>query len=261
MTSLVFSSDGKTLASGSRDSTIRLWDVETGKELRIFHHHPRVNSVSFSSDGKTFASGSDANTIKLWNVKSEEELRTLTGHSGVVMSVSIYSDGKTLASGSGDGTIKLWDVESGKELRTLNGHSAYVNSVSFSSDGKTLASSSGDKKIKLWDVSTGKELCSLIAIAETEWTVTTPEGRFDTNKDLDNIEGVHWIVSDNPLAPASLDIFMRQYYEPNLLSRILKCTADGTCDKEFKPLPPIGEINRVQPRATSPVIRLRAPNR
>ena len=105
-----FSSDGKTLASGSRDNTIKLWNVETGKEIRTLSgHNEGVTSVSFSSDGKTLASGSEDKTIKLWNVETGKEIRSLSGHNSSVLSVSFSSDGKTLASGSDDKTIKLWN--------------------------------------------------------------------------------------------------------------------------------------------------------
>ena len=150
--SVSFSSDGKILATGSSDTTIKLWDVETGQEIRTLKgHNGHVYSASFSSDGKTLASGSEDTTIKLWNVETGKEIGTLKGHNDVVRSVSFSSDGKTLASGSKDKTIKLWNVETGKEIRTLTGHNSTVTSVSFSPDGKTLATGSSDGTIKLWN--------------------------------------------------------------------------------------------------------------
>ncbi|MCA2605172.1 WD40 repeat domain-containing protein [Microcystis sp. M26BS1] len=159
VTSVSFSRDGRTLASGSRDNTIKLWNIRTGKEIRTLQgHNSRVSSVSFSRDGKTLASGSDDKTIKLWNVETGQEIRTFKGHNGSVFSVSFSPDGKTLATSSGDNTIKLWNVETGQEIRTLSGHNSFVRSVSFSSDGKTLATGSGDKTIKLWNIETGQEI-------------------------------------------------------------------------------------------------------
>ncbi|MGB8686247.1 MAG: CHAT domain-containing protein, partial [Microcoleus sp.] len=143
VSSVSFSTDGKTLASGSYDKTIKLWDVTTGKAIRtLLGHSDVVSSVSFSTDGKTLASGSGDKTIKLWDVTTGKAIRTLQGHSKMVQDVSFSPDGKTLASGSYDNTIKLWDVATGKEIRTLKGHSNQVLSVSFSPDGKTLASGS-----------------------------------------------------------------------------------------------------------------------
>ena len=111
VSSVSFSPDGKTLASGSADQTIKLWDVTTGKEIRTFQGHSRsVLSVSFSPDGKTLASGSYDNTIKLWDVTTGKEIHTFQGHSAGVWSVSFSPDGKTLASGSADETVILWNV-------------------------------------------------------------------------------------------------------------------------------------------------------
>ncbi|MEH2425326.1 MAG: hypothetical protein V7K48_31815 [Nostoc sp.] len=177
--SVSFSPDGKTLASGSADATIKLWNLETGKEIRtLTGHDNNVRSVSFSPDSKTLASGSDDKTIKLWNLETGKEIRTLTGHDNWVSSVSFSPDGKTLASGSADATIKLWNLETGKEIHTLTGHDNSVFSVSFSPDGKTLASGSADKTIKLWNLETGKEIRTLTGHDNFVWSVSfSPDGK------------------------------------------------------------------------------------
>jgi WD40 repeat protein len=109
--SVAFSPDGRLLASGSGDKTIKLWDVATGSLVRTLSGHTSwVNSVAFSPDGRLLASGSADNTIKLWDVASGSLVRTLTGHTDWVRSVAFSPDGRLLASGSGDDTIKLWDI-------------------------------------------------------------------------------------------------------------------------------------------------------
>ncbi|MFM6325201.1 MAG: WD40 repeat domain-containing protein [Microcystis panniformis] len=122
--SVNFITDSKNLVSGSNDNTIRLWNVETGLEIRTLKgHNDFVQSVNFSPDGKTLVSGSYDTTIKLWNVETGQEIRTLKGHDRSVSSVNFSPDGKTLVSGSWDKTIKLWSNETGWDLDALMGRS------------------------------------------------------------------------------------------------------------------------------------------
>ncbi|MEH2241530.1 protein kinase domain-containing protein [Nostoc sp.] len=160
--SVALSPDGRIIASGSGDKTIKLWDVSTGREISTLQGHSSyVDSVVFSPDGKSLASGSDDKTIKLWDVTTGGQIRTLQAHSSRVQSVAFSPDSKTLASGSRGKTIKLWDMTTGGQIHTLQGHFNYVYSVAFSPDSKTLASGSRDRTIKLWDVTTGGQIHTL----------------------------------------------------------------------------------------------------
>ncbi|NJM71303.1 MAG: protein kinase [Scytonema sp. RU_4_4] len=157
--SVAFSVDGKTLASGSDDNTIKIWSLANQQQIRTFKGHSKwVWTVAFSPNGKTVASGSADKTIRLWNLETGQEIGTLKGHTDGVSSIVFSPDGKTLVSGSLDKTIKLWNLETGQEIYTFKEHSKAVASVAFSPDGTTLASGSWDKTIKLWNLATQKQI-------------------------------------------------------------------------------------------------------
>ncbi|GLA13524.1 hypothetical protein AnigIFM62618_010513 [Aspergillus niger] len=112
--SVAFSGNGQLLASGSRDKTIKLWDVATGALKHTLEGHSDwVHSVAFSGNGQLLVSGSRDKTIKLWDAATGALKHTLEGHSGWVCSVAFSGNGQLLASGSRDKTIKLWDAATG----------------------------------------------------------------------------------------------------------------------------------------------------
>ena len=158
VTSVAFSPDGNTLASGSWDDTIRIWDVATGSHKEPLRGNRYiVYSVAFSPDGNTLASASGDTNIRLWDVATGRLKHTLTEHWNTSNTVAFSPDGNTIASGSDDATIMLWDVATGTQKETFSGHIYDVNTVAFSPDGNTIASGSDDASIRLWDVATGTQ--------------------------------------------------------------------------------------------------------
>src|SRR5207247_598595 len=162
ISSLAYFPDGKRLASGSADKTVKIWTIPSGEETATLRGHTDyVSSVAISPDGKLLATGSFDKTAKLWHLATNEEKASLHGHRAVVSSVAFSPDGKTLAAGIRYGTVILWDMPSKKERATLKGHKSDVWSVAFFPDGKILASADGDwdqpGKVKLWEAATGQE--------------------------------------------------------------------------------------------------------
>ena len=142
-----------TLASGSNDKTIKIWNPKTGVCIHTLQGHTdSVSALAQLIDG-TLASGSNDQTIKIWNPKTGVCIRTLQGHTAYVYALAQLADG-TLASGSYDKTIKIWNPKTGACIRTLQGHTSVVCALAQLTDG-TLASGSWDHTIKIWNPKTG----------------------------------------------------------------------------------------------------------
>ncbi|MCL6590461.1 MAG: WG repeat-containing protein [Firmicutes bacterium] len=179
---VAFSPDGKLIASGSDDKTVKLFNADTGTLIRTFTGHTDyVWSVDFSPDGKTLLSCSDDRTIRLWEVVTGNVSMICKGHNGNVRAAAFSPDGRWIASGGGDKTIRLWDVSAGKSIRVfgslLTGHSKPIQTLAFSPDGSYLASGSHDRTIKIWEAATGKLVRTLKGHAEEIYALTfSPDG-------------------------------------------------------------------------------------
>ena len=161
VSSVAFSPDGPTLASGDEDGNVHIWDLSDpmAEPVILPIHEEQVMSVAFSPDGGPYeghlASGSIDGTVTLWDLNDREtEPRSHTVHDSGVNAVAFSPDGRTLASGSDDSTVVLWDLSNPDAARIiLPGHESSVLSVAFSPDGRILASGSRDNTVRLWDLS------------------------------------------------------------------------------------------------------------
>lgn len=175
--------DGRKAVSGSKDKTLRVWDLESGQCLKTLVGHTNdVISVSVTPDGKTAVSGSRDWTIRVWDLESGRCLRTLKGHSESVNSVVITPDGRKAVSGSFDETIKVWDIDEGKLHNTLYGHSGGIPSgvytVCTTANGRIAISEGGEGTLRLWDLETGDCLNVLHDQSNNVNSVNlTPDGR------------------------------------------------------------------------------------
>lgn len=178
--SVAYSPDGKMLASGGDDQTVKLWDTTTWRQIASLEGHAGgLLSVKFSPDGKTLASGGDDRIVKLWDVATRRERGAIRGHGGKIYSVAFSPDGNSLATASDDHTVKLWDVATGSAPFTdLKGHTDELNSVAFSPNGTAVATASDDKLVKLWDSTTGRELKTLHGhTAMVQSVAYSPDGK------------------------------------------------------------------------------------
>jgi WD40 repeat protein len=249
-----FSPDSKEILTISLDGTARSWDPQTGKpssSIRgAFFSNP---AAAFSPDGRSVAL-SDVRDVLLWDPVSNG-VRRIGEHDHGITSFAFSEHGGRLLSGSMDRSARLWNVAAGGEVLRLEGHTGTVSSVTFLPPRKHrptrthLVTASQDLTVRIWDVEPSaapvrgevpraRERCRLVSF-RGGWAVFDPEGRFDTNN-LDEITGIHWLASDEPLRPLSAEIFMRDYYEPRLLRRVL----DG---ETFRDVRSLAGLDRAQP--------------
>jgi WD40 repeat protein len=168
---LAFSLDGQTLASGSDDKSIRLWNWHTGECQRILRGHKSwISAVAYSPDGSLLASASEDQSVRLWDSRSNHCLKTLQGHSNGVWSVAFHPHNTQIASGSQDGFVRLWSSSDGEYQGSFPAHSHWVWSVAYSPNGTLIATGSEDQSIKLWHP-TGQLLQTLLGHRDTVFSV------------------------------------------------------------------------------------------
>jgi WD40 repeat protein/serine/threonine protein kinase len=177
--SVAFSPDGKYILTGTRETRVRLWDIQTGMTVRTFDSLiGGVFSVTFSPDGNYIAVGARNSKAFIWDVRTGQTIHVLEGHTGAVWAVAFSPDGKTLLTGSGDDTARLWDVQTGQTLRVLQGHLLDVTSVAFSPDGKDVLTVSADATARLWDTQSGQRLREFTGHTDSVWSgAFSPDGK------------------------------------------------------------------------------------
>lgn len=250
-----FSPDGRRFAYMPKGQSI--WDSFRNKtEIQVYEVGPAgawpklfekdverefgshfVSKIAFNSNGKMIAS-EDKDTIKVWDADNGKQLYEHKLDLGTSVSNFVFVPQRDVLTFTVFSKIYSWDLST-KRVEKLRIETDLWGSLAYSPDGRTLALGGVENKVRLFNVTTQDELGNLVAPNEDDWMLTTPEGRFDTSR-LDEVEEVHWIMPDDPFNPEPVEVFMRHFYEPRLLTRLL--SADG-----FKEVPDLAKINRAQP--------------
>lgn len=247
--SVAISPDNRTVLT--TDGTARLWDAETGREIRKlvlkarpseFTQNGEIASVfaAFSPDGKQIFTGGMGSNPPLWDATTGDMIKRLKSDSDEDTTWTYAPEGRALWSTDKDNRLQLWDLTMTARIGELKGHEAGTQSLAISPDSRFVLTKNGDRTVRLWNLSTGQELCQMSTFEDGSWVVVDREGRFDTNN-LEEIRGLHWVMPDDPFTPVPLEIFMREYYEPRLLQRVLQ-------EETFRPVRSLLDLNRAQPK-------------
>jgi len=198
---VVFSQDGRWIATGSRDKTARIFETATGKEIAILPHRKAVVAIAFSPDGDHVATASLDGVARVFETISGKEVAGLQ-HRDAVMAVIFSPDGSHVATGSLDGTARVFESTSGKEIARLI-HGGAVLAVAFSPDGRRIVTGSYDATARIFEAATGKELARLMHKGWVAAVAFSPNGHLLATGGLDQTARVFETATGREIAHLS----------------------------------------------------------
>jgi WD40 repeat protein len=179
VTALAFSPDGRLIASGHDNGSIRIWDIEKRQKIHsLADAHKSVSALAFSADGKTLASAGEEKSIHLWDVANGEPRRTLSGHKDRIPALAFHPLQPRLFSAGWDTTVRVWDAGTGEPIILLNNHASQVHTIALSPGGHLLASADSADSIHLWDLERNRDVKVWAGNgAEVRCLAFSPDGR------------------------------------------------------------------------------------
>jgi WD40 repeat protein/uncharacterized caspase-like protein len=254
---LAFLPDGRSLAAGDELGEVHFFAlVPSVRPIQPFSApeiNATVSAIDFSASGSRMAVGygNGFNRAVLYDLRSRASV--MTGHAtGWINDVAFDSAGLRIVTVGQDQRAFVWNAASGAELGNA-GSRAVILGLGLSRDGRRLATIA-DGTIQLWSLSPEGRVQPLAELADLEaanWIAVGEDGRFDTG-DPEELKQIAWLMPDDPLRPLAVDTYMRDYYEPRLLPRLLGCRnaeplQPEACRDAFTPIRPLRELNRVAP--------------
>jgi WD40 repeat protein/uncharacterized caspase-like protein len=264
VSSVAFSANGRFVLTGYQDGRIGIFHASTAKRERFLRGHDRsILCVAVSPDQRFILSG-DKEEMILWDFASGREMRRIDRSTGISCPSVFLNDGLHVISAKRSwdvnarkgATLRIWNFKNGAVKVMLGdggyGESSEISSLEISPDDTFAFSRHQDGAIRIWNLKARALLVTLdTGESANDWLVIDPSGRFDSGA-LDDGAPFSWVASDDAFRPLPPEIFMRDYFEPRLLPRLLACheaemTRPGACEKEFKPVRPLASLNRSQP--------------
>lgn len=248
-----FAPDSNRLVIGciersSLSGSTTLFDVAARKMLFSVPGGGRRQSAVFTPDGKYLLYGSEIGSVGVWDLSKGYQVRSFKGHQAFVDRIAVSPDSRFAVSAEGGrAAAHLWEIATAKEIHILRGSVESIpSSLAFLPNGRRLMVGYRDGTAEFFDADSGSLLASMFLLIENlsllpsiSWTIVAPDGRFDINR-LEGQIPLHWIVSDQPTTPLPIEVFMRDYYEPRLLPRLLN-------GEKLPPIPNIAARNRMRP--------------
>ena len=205
-----------TVSRNEKGEKVRVWDTTNGKEVGAgYDHTSSVVSAQFLPDNKRVLTASKNGDVRLWDVKSSVTINRIEVGNDLTNAQLSANEVRLLTSSWSETCV--WETASGTKLFALTEN--LVGSAAWFSNDGNLIFSARDGLVRIW-TSDGKKLCDLLSFRNGNWVVADPDGRFDSSSP-DEIKDAHWILPDAPFTPVPIESFMREYYEPRLLTRIL----------------------------------------
>ena len=220
---VTYSPDERYVGIGGSGRWVTVLDLKTGQIVQRVFGESYIASITFSADNKYLFTSSAKNEILMWSLADGKFVRKFVGSNGQTNSTAITADGKTLLSTADDSSMRIWEVSTGRLMLTafVSRSRAQVRPARDDVRGSDRTSSGCPSN------------------PDNNWVAVTPDGHFDSS-DLDQTRDLHWLTADNALRPLPLEIFMRDYYEPRLLSKVFSRA-------KLAPVRPLQNLNRELP--------------